>query len=668
MLFRIQIRRDTTQNWQAVNPVLRQGEFGVEWPEDGADRLKIGNGHAAWNDLPYATPTAREFGAHVNDTDAHGIDALKNKVAGLEQESGDRLDGMSERVSSLEHRTEGLASADAEINDRLNSLASTVGRNKTETDEALAGVGRDMGGLGRRVGDLETAGSENAGNIRDLGETVRQNEFAASNAIDNLRGRTETLETNVTRNRTDINGLRNDLDTLANSADFTGLAELTVTVDGLKAGVNGLTPRVGTLETNDANNRNAILQISGDLATAKARMSGIEAEQGNINNAVDNFAVQFNGKIDGINSYIVYLKSDVTNIKWDILNIRNNMLTAQQLKNDVITLGLRLDGHDAALENINGEIEAITGDIAVLSGITSVRGSVPTFADLPDPADFIPGMSFIVEADEHHEGVSAVYVVVENNGAREWRYLSRFVVDLSDYYTRDAIDRKIERLDTAIETETRDRERHVGEAVAAEARARQEQVDALNAAITDEAAARESQVYELNNAMTDGFAHLNGELQATNRVLDGVRTTSLHGAYLTRELGGTTDVPIILFRSFSNFQAGKTLVFDDNGTQGVFIENVDSATIRVMTKSISHMSDLKPTLLGSVPTRADLPEISEEAAAIFGRMPRIDDHVFVLNDETHDDLRVIWYVIDIVEIPYEGDAYGMIPFPHPLLR
>jgi len=46
-------------------------------------------------------------------------------------------------------------------------------------------------------------------------------------------------------------------------------------------------------------------------------------------------------------------------------------------------------------------------------------------------------------------------------------------------------------------------------------------------------------------------------------------------------------------------------------------------------------------------------------------LSHIDDHVFVLNDETHDDLRVIWYVIDIIEIPYEGDAYGMIPYPPP---
>jgi len=163
----------------------------------------------------------------------------------------------------------------------------------------------------------------------------------------------------------------------------------------------------------------------------------------------------------------------------------------------------------------------------------------------------------------------------------------------------------------------------------------------------------------------NGLAELNGQIQATNHVLDGVRTTSLHGAFLTRELGGTTDIPIILFGSFSNFQAGKTLVFDDNGTQGVFIGNVDSATIRVMTKSISHMSDLKPTLLGSVPTFADLPINADTASILFGRMPTIDDHAFVLNDETHDGLRVIWYVTDIVEIPYEGDAYGMIPFPPP---
>jgi hypothetical protein len=42
-------RRDTTANWEAANPVLQAGEFGLDYTR-GVGR--IGDGATAWNDLP----------------------------------------------------------------------------------------------------------------------------------------------------------------------------------------------------------------------------------------------------------------------------------------------------------------------------------------------------------------------------------------------------------------------------------------------------------------------------------------------------------------------------------------------------------------------------------------------------------------------------------------
>lgn len=61
---RIQLRRDTTSNWEGINPALRQGECGVE-VSTGKSRLKIGDGFTSWNDLPYI--------------EQEGIDALKSE-------------------------------------------------------------------------------------------------------------------------------------------------------------------------------------------------------------------------------------------------------------------------------------------------------------------------------------------------------------------------------------------------------------------------------------------------------------------------------------------------------------------------------------------------------------------------------------------------------------
>lgn len=50
MAFRIQIRRDSSLNWLENNPVLLQGELGLE---TDTDYLKVGDSQSDWNSLPY---------------------------------------------------------------------------------------------------------------------------------------------------------------------------------------------------------------------------------------------------------------------------------------------------------------------------------------------------------------------------------------------------------------------------------------------------------------------------------------------------------------------------------------------------------------------------------------------------------------------------------------
>ena len=50
MAFRIQIRRDSSLNWETNNPVLLQGELGLE---TDTDYMKVGDGQTEWNSLPY---------------------------------------------------------------------------------------------------------------------------------------------------------------------------------------------------------------------------------------------------------------------------------------------------------------------------------------------------------------------------------------------------------------------------------------------------------------------------------------------------------------------------------------------------------------------------------------------------------------------------------------
>lgn len=48
----IKLRRDTSTNWTTVNPILAEGEVGID---TNNNYVKIGDGSTAWNSLPYAT-------------------------------------------------------------------------------------------------------------------------------------------------------------------------------------------------------------------------------------------------------------------------------------------------------------------------------------------------------------------------------------------------------------------------------------------------------------------------------------------------------------------------------------------------------------------------------------------------------------------------------------
>jgi len=49
-IVRIKIRHDTSTNWANINPILALGEIGFE---SDTNKLKVGNGTSAWNNLDY---------------------------------------------------------------------------------------------------------------------------------------------------------------------------------------------------------------------------------------------------------------------------------------------------------------------------------------------------------------------------------------------------------------------------------------------------------------------------------------------------------------------------------------------------------------------------------------------------------------------------------------
>jgi hypothetical protein len=69
----IQIRRDTAANWTSANPILAQGELGLE---TDTDKFKVGDGSTAWTSLGYLINTSGY--ASYADTTANFTGTLQN--------------------------------------------------------------------------------------------------------------------------------------------------------------------------------------------------------------------------------------------------------------------------------------------------------------------------------------------------------------------------------------------------------------------------------------------------------------------------------------------------------------------------------------------------------------------------------------------------------------
>jgi hypothetical protein len=72
MAIQIQLRNDTAANWTAANPVLAKGEVGIEID---TNKMKIGSGTDAWNDLAYTGVDAAEIVPLVSYNHVQGSDS-----------------------------------------------------------------------------------------------------------------------------------------------------------------------------------------------------------------------------------------------------------------------------------------------------------------------------------------------------------------------------------------------------------------------------------------------------------------------------------------------------------------------------------------------------------------------------------------------------------------
>ena len=129
-------------------------------------------------------------------------------------------------------------------------------------------------------------------------------------------------------------------------------------------------------------------------------------------------------------------------LETETLPALDNRVTTLEEDTSVATL-------EASLETLTEDVEALQTLTEELASVTSVRGSVDTYAMLPPLADERLGDAWVVESDETREGQSSLYKSVEEDSVRSWSYLGEFKVNLAAYATKAELAGEVEGLEAA---------------------------------------------------------------------------------------------------------------------------------------------------------------------------------------------------------------------------
>ena len=184
---RIQLRNDLATNWKTKNPILAQGELGIE---SDSRKLKIGDGTTTWNHLIYyqfgdalgylqnggytgtgqdlkdeidaiSSGTGVELQAHlINYTNPHQVTKSQVGLSNAENTSDANKPVSTAQQTALDLKVDKITGKGLSTNDytteEKNRLAGLTNYNDSEVRELITALTLKVNGLEERVAALET--------------------------------------------------------------------------------------------------------------------------------------------------------------------------------------------------------------------------------------------------------------------------------------------------------------------------------------------------------------------------------------------------------------------------------------------------------------------------------------------------------------------------------
>jgi hypothetical protein len=258
MAKRILIRRDTTVNWQLVNPILSNGELGIEIKNDGTRKAKLGTGSAAWNNLDYFIDDfvkEQELIDHEINTSAHYAtdNPTANLIAKYNSDKGLKSDKIPTDLNDVIRKTE------------LNNISGVISGIITDIDTVENNLNTEINNRITNVSGLQY-------NI----DTVENNlNTETYNRIIDVSGLQYNIDIETANRITNVSGLQFDIDILGLQLD----TEISGLQQNIDTEISGLQYNLDTEINNRISAISGVVYTASEDATNKADIAESNAKQ-----------------------------------------------------------------------------------------------------------------------------------------------------------------------------------------------------------------------------------------------------------------------------------------------------------------------------------------------------------------------------------------------------
>lgn len=144
---RMQQLIDTTANWERTNPILSEGEIGIEKCTNGEKKIKVGDGMTAWKNLKHVSKTVEEIEKAIQSTEK----AIQSAETGLQNQ----IDNIVITASDSGDVTAEVAQARVDFDGNgHNTLKARLDADFNDLQNQITTANTEIGGVKEDLSDL----------------------------------------------------------------------------------------------------------------------------------------------------------------------------------------------------------------------------------------------------------------------------------------------------------------------------------------------------------------------------------------------------------------------------------------------------------------------------------------------------------------------------------